>query len=212
MDGNEKLADSLHRQELKFRIYRSAMPMFKQKGIKAVRMDDIASHLSISKRTLYELYANKEDLLLECVKQDSDNFTKRIQDYAMGAENELDIVVTFFRMKFADLDSLNPLFLSELKKYDKVMDFFRMQHEEQQKSSNDFIKKCIENGFFVPNIKYSAVFDFSEEILSSGIIPHLLDNYSLRDIFYNYFIIMLRGLCTEKGLSLLDLYLKKSHL
>ena len=101
------------------------MPLFKQKGIKAVRMDDIANILSISKRTLYEIYNNKEDLLLEGVKNDYYEMTKRIQDYAMTAENEIDIVVTFFRMKFADLDSITPKFLTELDKYEKVKLFMQ---------------------------------------------------------------------------------------
>lgn len=68
MHKNGNNNSSQYRNELKFRIIRTAMPLFKQKGIKAVRMDDIANILSISKRTLYEIYNNKEDLLLEGVK------------------------------------------------------------------------------------------------------------------------------------------------
>lgn len=210
MNKSDKYTISEHKEKLKFRILRSAMPMFKQKGIKAVRMDDIASHLSISKRTLYEIYANKEILLLECIKLDCDDFTKRLQDYTMIAENELDIVITFFRMKFAELDSLSPLFIEELKKYEEVRAFFRKRHDEQRKSSDDFIKKCIEKGFFAPNINYSTVQDICDEIMSFGIFGHLLDKYTLREIFYNFIIAILRGLCTEKGIVMLDLNLKKS--
>lgn len=95
MDKNDKTASSVHRLELRHRILRAAMPMFKEKGIKAVRMDDIAQSLAMSKRTLYEIYADKEELLLECIKLDTDEFVKRLQDYALSAENELDVVVTF---------------------------------------------------------------------------------------------------------------------
>ena len=55
---------STYRQELKVRILQTAMREFKQKGIRDVRMDDIAGILGISKRTLYEIYENKEELLL----------------------------------------------------------------------------------------------------------------------------------------------------
>ena len=41
-----------YRQELKERILKTAMAEFKQRGVKAVKMDDIANKLSISKRTL----------------------------------------------------------------------------------------------------------------------------------------------------------------
>ena len=43
-----------YREELKQRIIDVAMKEFWQKGVKAVKMDDIANDLSISKRTLYE--------------------------------------------------------------------------------------------------------------------------------------------------------------
>ena len=56
-----------YRQELKDKILTVAMKEFKQKGIRSVKMDDIANLLSISKRTMYEIYADKEHLLLEGV-------------------------------------------------------------------------------------------------------------------------------------------------
>jgi len=43
------------------------MTEFLHKGVKSVKMDDIANALAISKRTLYEIYSNKEELLLEAV-------------------------------------------------------------------------------------------------------------------------------------------------
>lgn len=47
----------------KERIIDQAMQMFATQGIKSVRMDDIAQHLGVSKRTLYELFGDKEGLL-----------------------------------------------------------------------------------------------------------------------------------------------------
>ena len=49
-------------------ILNTAMKAFAEKGIRAVKMDDIAESLTISKRTMYELYATKEELLYEGVK------------------------------------------------------------------------------------------------------------------------------------------------
>ena len=47
----------------KERIIEQAMHMFVSQGIKSVRMDDIAQQLGVSKRTLYELFGDKEGLL-----------------------------------------------------------------------------------------------------------------------------------------------------
>lgn len=210
MQKNGNISSLRYRQELRFRIIRTAMPLFKRKGIKAVRMDDIANALSISKRTLYEIYDNKEDLLLECVRQDHDDMQKRMQDYSMTAENELDIVVTFFRIKFADLDTITPLFLSDLDKYEKVRHFLQLVQEEQQRNSIDFIRNCIEKGFFVPGINYNIIQELCESVMSIVISKSLYNKYTLREIFFNFFIVLLRGFCTEKGLTLLDLYIKKN--
>ena len=46
-------------------IIEQATEMFRQLGIKAVRMDDIAHNLGVSKRTLYELFEDKMNLLKE---------------------------------------------------------------------------------------------------------------------------------------------------
>ena len=59
---------SSYRQALKERILKTAMELFATHGVKAVKMDDIAASLGISKRTLYEIYENKEVLLLAGVK------------------------------------------------------------------------------------------------------------------------------------------------
>ena len=55
-----------YRMELPAKIMHVAMREFRRCGVKAVKMDDIASRLSISKRTLYEIFSNKEELLLDC--------------------------------------------------------------------------------------------------------------------------------------------------
>ena len=59
-NGKRKRAD---KKLIRMQVIKAAAEAFSQKGIKNVRMDDIASSLSISKRTLYELFADKEELL-----------------------------------------------------------------------------------------------------------------------------------------------------
>ena len=46
-------------------IAQRALQMFSARGFKAVRMDDIAQQLGVSKRSLYELFGDKEGLLYE---------------------------------------------------------------------------------------------------------------------------------------------------
>lgn len=71
-----------YRQELRERILATAMNEFYTKGIKAVKMDDIAKRLSISKRTLYEIYQNKEELLLEGMKAAEAEFDAHMKAFS----------------------------------------------------------------------------------------------------------------------------------
>ena len=53
-----------YRRELKSKIIEYAMNEFRQRGIKAVKMDEISRGLHVSKRTVYEIFGDKEELLL----------------------------------------------------------------------------------------------------------------------------------------------------
>ena len=51
-----------YRRELKSKIIEYAMNEFRQRGIKAVKMDEISRGLHVSKRTVYEIFGDKEDM------------------------------------------------------------------------------------------------------------------------------------------------------
>lgn len=56
---HKESSQTCYKLELRNRILKAAMTEFLHKGVKSVKMDDIANALAISKRTLYEIYSNK---------------------------------------------------------------------------------------------------------------------------------------------------------
>ncbi|MGL4491426.1 MAG: TetR/AcrR family transcriptional regulator, partial [Tannerellaceae bacterium] len=52
--------------ELRDRILDKAAELFFQEGVKSVTMTDVAKHLGISKRTLYEQFKDKDELVSKC--------------------------------------------------------------------------------------------------------------------------------------------------
>lgn len=64
----------------------TALQMFSLRGIRGVTMDDIAQSLHMSKRTLYETFSNKEELLSECLMQVHD----RINEQHRQAHSKVD--------------------------------------------------------------------------------------------------------------------------
>ena len=80
----EHTKHSTSRVELRERIILAAVELFTTNGIKSITMDEIAASLGISKRTLYEVFPDKETLLEECIlksQKDGDIFVKGIGSF-----------------------------------------------------------------------------------------------------------------------------------
>ncbi|WP_306303127.1 TetR/AcrR family transcriptional regulator [Prevotella falsenii] len=85
-----------YKKEVKAKILQSATTMFFQNGIRKVKMDDIAAHLKISKRTLYEIYQNKEDLLYEVVVLNDKRGLEKLEEFDKPGVNVINITMHFF--------------------------------------------------------------------------------------------------------------------
>ena len=183
-----------NREELKMRIVDTAAKAFKRLGIKAVHMDDIAGSLSISKRTLYELFGDKEQLLLEvfsfyrqCVNQDMQELTSR-------ADNVLEVVLTFYERK--------------VNEYPKVLDFI---HEEQRRNDVDAVKyfqKGVEQGIFRDDINFQIINQTMTMQMDLLIYSDITLHYPLAEIYSEITILHMRGITTEKGNRMVDEFLK----
>ena len=49
--------------EVKKKILKAAESLFMKYGVRSISMDDIARHLAVSKKTLYQHFADKEDIV-----------------------------------------------------------------------------------------------------------------------------------------------------
>ena len=95
--------------DLKEKILEAATPMFYQHGIRKVKMDDIAKRLRISKRTVYEIYADKEDLLLEVLQHSDEANRQKMKRLDVPGTNVIDIIILFFKQKAEEVSRINPV-------------------------------------------------------------------------------------------------------
>lgn len=201
-----------YKLELRTKILDVAMNQFKQKGIRNVRMDDIATMLGISKRTLYEIYNNKEQLLYEGVVRDEEMRSAIIHEFSRTAENEMEIIVEVLKMKLRELGQINPLFFSELHKYESVVEYLRQTHLKSNQESLSFFFHGVEGGFFRKHVNYELILQMSNAVMNHVVEEKLYNRVSLQDIFVNYVNVIIRGLCTEKGLEILNAKLPDSSI
>ena len=202
---------SAYRQSLKTRILEAASDAFSQKGIKSVRMDDIAQSLNISKRTLYEIYENKEVLLYECLKTSKARAQEEMTFIAAQQNNVMDIILDIYRSKLSQLQKINPQFYSDLEKYPQLQSFLEEQHDKDRTKLKDFLRRGIEEGYFKGDINVDIianVFDAINEYMKNH---KLYTEFPLEQLFNNMLFVTIRGICTQKGVAVIDTFLTDSQ-
>ena len=89
-----------YRQELKDRIISYAMPEFYKRGVKAVKMDEISQGLHVSKRTVYEIFGDKEELLLAGMMRQLEENRSKLENFAKTqAKNVIDIISYVYKLQ-----------------------------------------------------------------------------------------------------------------
>lgn len=196
-----------YKESLKEKILSAAMALFAEKGIKAVKMDDIANSLSISKRTIYEICENKEDLLFEGVKKRKSAQQEALREFAEGADNVMDIILHSFRLIIEQFKFTNPVFYSDLMKYPRIMRYFEEDKKKSQKQFREFLYRGIGEGYFREDVNYDLIIYILSAQERYIMMSQLYNMYSMEEIFYNLIFISLRGICTNKGIEVLDGFL-----
>lgn len=202
-----------YRKELREKILKTAMAEFMQRGLKAVKMDDIAKKMVMSKRTLYEIFADKEELLYECVKYGSEEELNEIHSKASreGAD-VVDILIDFIHIRLKSMSSVNPKFYAEIMRYKKVADFLKTNHDSRRKEGNAFIKRGQREGYIRKDVDFELLGAIFDRTIQAVLDDELFNEYSLKRIFRNIIFVTIRGISTKKGIEKMDRLLEKNPL
>lgn len=108
---SENTKRSTSRVELKERIIERAMQAFKTHGIKCITMDDIAASMGISKRTLYEVFANKEMLLEDCIRKERQETNEYIRTILGQSAHVLEVLLKLYLRSIEKFHTTHKSFL-----------------------------------------------------------------------------------------------------
>lgn len=187
------------------RILTTATAEFMAKGIKAVKMDDIAKTLTISKRTLYEVFCNKEQLLMACVKRMQADENAYINNYVnSGDHNVLEIVLEFYYHRLKELKGVSPLFYTQLQKYSEITSWIREQKESHESEVKSFFQRGIDEGLFRSDVNYRLIDRVCIDGMEYAMRTQAFREYSLQEIFQDVTMLYIRGFCTLKGIEVLE--------
>ncbi len=186
------------------RILQTAMPLFTEHGIKAVKMDDIATALSISKRTLYEIYDDKESLLQEGIRFFQQKHRNRLETAASGKSNVMEIILEMYRINIERISRVNPVFYSDIEKYPRILKSLDQDKESRKQQFFNFMQRGVDEGYFRPDVNYNIVSFMFDALGKYMMEMHLYEKYPIKELYLNMLFVSLRGFCTTKGIEILD--------
>ena len=194
-----------YRKELKSRIIDYAMGEFYKRGVRAVKMDEISQGLHVSKRTVYEIFGDKEELLLAGLKIKSLEMREKLETYSCNvAHNVVDIIGYFYKLQMEGNSMVGVAFYEEIHRMPRVIEFFKQEHEREFADRVKFLKAGVEERLFRQDIDYSLTMELLSASMSEIMRNQIYKKYSMQQIFDNFFLVIIRGFCTERGAALLN--------
>lgn len=171
-------------------------------------MDDIASHLGISKRSIYERFKDKDSLLLAVLESLIVWQREMMESILKDSPDVIAAIFTIIRIGREHVASLNPLIRADLKKYhNKVMIQLgeRCGHPEHEISLK-ILEKGISQGIFWESIDCEIISRAFTGIATLGRDEELFPpgKFLPREIIRNIMLNFLRGISTARGVDLID--------
>ena len=194
-----------YKQQLKDRILECAINEFRIKGIKAVKMDDLAAMLVISKRTLYEIYRNKELLLLAVVKAGVSDYEAHMSKFMLNTQaSVISTIVEFYRYQMQLLTSISPAYFADIDKYPLVTRWLEKNRQKNNETANQFFQEGVRQGFFRKDVDYSLISEVGHATMSYIMRKQVYNRYGMKQILHDVIMLYIRGFCTIKGIEAME--------
>lgn len=195
------------------RILTEAHAMFMQLGFRSVSMDDIAARLGISKKTIYQHYADKDELAVAVVQYEFERGQQTCfadRDRAENAVHEiflaLDVVAEMFR-------NMNISIIHDLQKYHPraYKLFARYKDEFIYGIIITNIQRGQHEGLYRPEVHGEIIARFRVETMLLPLMPTFAPASKFTAVQLEEEITMhyLHGLVTTKGLKYITKYLSE---
>lgn len=194
----------MEEKEIKHKILIKAEEMFQKYGFSKVTMEEIASSLSISKKTLYKHFSNKEHILKEMVhvnKCEVDRFIEELMNdkstpFIMKLKNFMNFIAKV--SKKIEGTMVHDIMKSHPEIWRDIEEF---RQNRAYKNLSELIKEGIENGIFRKDINTEVVVLSYVSAIHTLINPETLSKLPVTadQAFSDILKILFEGLFTSEG-------------
>lgn len=192
------------------RITNKARELFFRYGLKSVTMDDIATNLGVSKKTIYQYYTDKDSIVEAVMLFEIQRGEKECNQYSNQSENAVHEVFMTIDMMQEMLSTMNPSLIFEMQKYHP--NAFKMFNDHKHQFIYQTIKANLERGQREELYRQ----ELNAEVLAKYRVETLFLPFS-QDVFpmakFNIFQVSLElmnhflfGITTPKGQKLITKY------
>ncbi len=178
-------------------------------------MDALAFDLGISKRTIYEHFKDKDDLVIQVIEHEINRNNQLFLEIISKAGDVIEALFMIIRQENERLSNINPVYKEDLKKYFSCINECFYQDNEKLKefsASYALLEKGKSDGVFRSDLNIEIVDNFLHELIiflhnSLRIrLMNLKEEAVLEFIILPYF----RGICTRKGQELMERYFNET--
>lgn len=196
--------------DIKEKILKGAEDLFMKYGVRSISMDDIARHLSVSKKTLYQHFADKEDIVTMTCKAHLERHCREFEQINGKAKNAIEELANLSVCLKRNFEQINPSLLFDLQKYHPKAWSVWLNYKDKfiRESVVRNLKQGIEEGYFRPEIDPEVIaavrLELVEIVFDETIFPR--DRFRLPEVQAQIFDHFVYGLVTEKGKKLYQKY------
>ena len=196
--------------ETGFRIKEKAHGLFMQYGLRSVSMDDIASSLGISKKTIYQYYADKDDLIVAVINEELQQNQANCEKDRQSSLNAVHEVFLAMDMVVELFSAMNPSLIYDMQKYhpNAFLKFQQHKNDYLYQSIRNNMERGIKEGLYREDINLDILARFRLESMMLPFNPdfHTRVKYNLARIEEELITHFMFGLASPKGYKLILTY------
>lgn len=196
--------------DVKKRIIIQAGELFMKHGIKNVSMDEIASKLGISKRTIYQHFTDKEEVLLNFLDYTEKEQIRELKKLAETLPTITDIFLHILEMQRGTESFYCVRFQEDIGKYyPKAKAKQNELWENGCEMIKDFLRRGIKEGVVREDLNLDVTAFLLQDTSNTYIHASCMAArpFSIWELFFTMMVNFIRGISTEKGIVIIDAYL-----
>lgn len=193
------------------RIVERAATMFAEQGIKSIRMDDVAKSLGMSKRTLYEMFADKEELLYHCIRCLMAKQNQRSAEAMQRYEGNIVAIFEGIKVVMKEQPTMHRM-MNNLQKFYPAL-YERVRNEMEQEHGAllyEMIMGYIDEGLILPqtNVRLSITLLYytTMSIITMPVGKSMSESVDRQELLMYAVVNFFRGISTVKGVLQIDEY------